>query len=66
VVNLDPNSWQEATMWLDVAALGFEGGSSLDVHDEMTGESYTWTGNRQYVRLDPAVVPGHVFHVRSG
>jgi len=66
VVNLDPNGWQEATLWLDLGALGFEAASSFDVYDEMTGESYTWAGDRQYVRLDPAIVPGHVFHVRSG
>ena len=65
VVNLDPNGWHEATLWVDVAQLGIEPGSSFDVYDEMTGVTYTWTGDRQYIRLDPTIVPGHVFHVRT-
>jgi starch synthase (maltosyl-transferring) len=64
VVNLDPNGWHEATLSLDLGALGIDPGSSFEVYDEMTGSSYTWTGDRQYVRLDPTSVPGHVFHVR--
>jgi starch synthase (maltosyl-transferring) len=49
---------------LNLGALGIDPGSSFEVYDEMTGSSYTWTGDRQYVRLDPTSVPGHVFHVR--
>jgi starch synthase (maltosyl-transferring) len=64
VVNLDPSGWHEATLSLDLAELGIEAGSWYDVYDEMTGVSYTWTGDRQYVRVDPTVVPGHIFHVR--
>ncbi|HEX2383377.1 MAG TPA: alpha-1,4-glucan--maltose-1-phosphate maltosyltransferase [Acidimicrobiales bacterium] len=64
VVNLDPHGWHEATLFLDLAALGIEPGSSVDVYDEMTGASYTWTGDQQYIRLDPSTVPGHVFDVR--
>jgi starch synthase (maltosyl-transferring) len=65
VVNLDPNGWHEATLSLDLAELGIEPGAAFDVYDEMTGMTYTWSGGHQYVRLDPTVVPGHVFHVRA-
>ena len=63
VVNLDPVNWHEATVSLDLAALGIASGT-FDVHDELTGETYTW-GEQAYVRLDPAVQPGHVFEVRA-
>jgi len=32
------------------------------VTDELTGESYRW-GRANYVRLDPATRPAHVFTV---
>jgi starch synthase (maltosyl-transferring) len=62
VVNLDPEVSQEATVSLDLDALGIEGGT-FEVHDELSGERYTWS-DHAYVRLDPAQQPGHVFEVR--
>jgi starch synthase (maltosyl-transferring) len=60
VVNLDPYQTREATVWLDLPALG--GDREFIVTDELTGESYRW-GNANYVRLDPATRPAHVFSV---
>ncbi|HEY2814490.1 MAG TPA: maltotransferase domain-containing protein [Acidimicrobiales bacterium] len=65
VVNLDPHDWHEATLSLDLTELDVEPGATVEVYDEMTGVSYSWTGEHPYVRLDPTVVPGHVFHVRT-
>jgi starch synthase (maltosyl-transferring) len=64
VVNLDPHNWHEATLSLDLAALGVEAGASFVVHDELSGASYTWN-EHPYIRLDPARQPGHVFEVRA-
>ena len=58
VVNLDPDRWQEATLTLDLDALGVDAGT-FEVFDELSGESYTWS-DYAYVRLDPAKQPGHV------
>jgi starch synthase (maltosyl-transferring) len=63
VVNLDPNSPREATVWLDGEALGVDLGAGFTVTDELSGESYRW-GHANYVRLDPAVAPAHIFAVR--
>jgi starch synthase (maltosyl-transferring) len=63
VVNLDPHSVREATVHLDVQALGFEPGESFEVHDQISGATWTW-GEHNYVRLDPFVEPAHVFVVR--
>jgi starch synthase (maltosyl-transferring) len=60
VVNLDPHQTREATVWLDLPALGVD--REFTVTDELTGESYQW-GNANYVRLDPAVRPAHIFTV---
>jgi starch synthase (maltosyl-transferring) len=65
VVNLDPHQTREATVWLDLPALGMDYGSEFTVTDELTGESYRW-GQANYVRLDPAVRPAHIFTVTPG
>jgi starch synthase (maltosyl-transferring) len=64
VVNLDPHQTREATVWLDLPALGADATSEFTVTDELTGESYRW-GQANYVRLDPAVRPAHIFTVTS-
>jgi starch synthase (maltosyl-transferring) len=62
VVNLDPHQPREATVWLDLAALGMDGRSEFVVNDELSGKSYRW-GQANYVRLDPATTPAHIFTV---
>jgi starch synthase (maltosyl-transferring) len=62
VVNLDPYQPREATVWLDMSELGVEHRSQFVVTDELTGESYRW-GQVNYVRLDPATTPAHIFTV---
>ena len=51
---------REATVWLDMPALGVD--REFIVTDELTGESYRW-GHANYVRLDPATRPAHIFTV---
>jgi starch synthase (maltosyl-transferring) len=62
VVNLDPHQAKEATVWLDMPALGMDWHEGFTVTDELSGESYRW-GQANYVRLDPAVRPAHIFTV---
>src|SRR4051794_37611458 len=58
VVNLDPHAVREATVHVDMAALGLDPGESFTVHDELSGATWTW-GEHNYVRLDPFVEPAH-------
>ena len=60
VVNFDPHQTREATVWLDTPALGVD--REFTVTDELTGESFQW-GQANYVRLDPATRPAHIFTV---
>jgi starch synthase (maltosyl-transferring) len=60
IVNLDPRRTREATVWLDLPALGVD--REFIVTDELTGESYLW-GRANYIRLDPATRPAHIFTV---
>ena len=62
VVNLDPHGAREATVHLDMPALGLDGDSRITVTDQVSGASYDW-GAHNYVRLDPFDEPAHVFTV---
>jgi starch synthase (maltosyl-transferring) len=62
VVNLDPHQAREATVWLDMPALGMDWHEGFTVTDELTGEIFRW-GQANYVRLDPAVRTAHIFTV---
>jgi starch synthase (maltosyl-transferring) len=64
VVTLDPYVPQEATLYLDATALGIRPGSTLEVYDELSGETYTW-GLQPYVKLDPSRQVAHIFSVRT-
>jgi starch synthase (maltosyl-transferring) len=65
VVNLDPHGQNEAVLHVDLGALGLEPDETFEVHDELSGATWTW-GEHNYVRLDPFDEPAHVFVVRRG
>jgi starch synthase (maltosyl-transferring) len=62
VVNLDPHQAREATVWLDMPVLGLDWHEGFSVKDELSGQIHRW-GQANYVRLDPAVRPAHIFTV---
>jgi starch synthase (maltosyl-transferring) len=64
VVNVDPHATRETTVHLDLAALGFSDTDSFVVHDEITGEDWSWS-QHNYVRLDPHHEPAHILSVRG-
>jgi starch synthase (maltosyl-transferring) len=63
VVNLNPFNVSEATVALDMPALGVDWAAPLDVTDLLSGARYTF-GQYNYVRLDPHVEPAHIFLVQ--
>jgi starch synthase (maltosyl-transferring) len=62
VLNLDPHGVREATVHLDLPALGMTWDERFTVTDAVTGQSYEW-GAHDYVRLDPFSEPAHLFAV---
>jgi starch synthase (maltosyl-transferring) len=64
IVNLDPHQPREATVWLDLPALGLESNADFVVTDELSGQSYRW-GRANYVHLDPGYEPAHIFQVKT-
>jgi starch synthase (maltosyl-transferring) len=65
VVNLNPHQVREATVHLDLPALGLDWPDEFVVRDELSGESYTWRQSN-YVRLDPHTQSAHIFTVSRG
>jgi starch synthase (maltosyl-transferring) len=63
VVNLNPHEVREATVYLDLPALGLDWSEEFDVTDELSGQTYRWR-QANYVRLDPHDQPAHIFTLR--
>jgi starch synthase (maltosyl-transferring) len=63
VVCLDPVYAQHGWLELPLAELGIDPEAPYEMHDLMTGARYLWEGPRNYVGLNPQVVPAHVFRV---
>jgi starch synthase (maltosyl-transferring) len=63
VVNLDPSWVQTGWIALDLAALGLAADVTFEVYDLLADHSYSWRGSRNYVALQPAEAPAHVFRV---
>lgn len=66
VVNLDPHHAQETVVNVPLEVLGLAPDQGYDMEDLLTGTRYRWHGGRNYVRLDPAHEPAHVFRVIPG
>ncbi len=64
VVNLDPHHTHGGWIELDLAQLGIAGDSAYQMHDLLSGARYLWQGARNFVQLDPARMPAHLFRVR--
>lgn len=64
VVNLDPYHRHSGWLTLPADRLGIEPDRPYQVHDLLGEGRYLWHGERNYVELDPRVVPAHVFRVR--
>jgi starch synthase (maltosyl-transferring) len=63
VVNLDPVNRQMG--WVSVALKEFRlaDGESYEMNDLLTDKKYIWQGSRNYVELNPAALPAHIFRV---
>ncbi|HWF46855.1 MAG TPA: alpha-1,4-glucan--maltose-1-phosphate maltosyltransferase [Bryobacteraceae bacterium] len=69
VVNLDPHYKQSGFVDLPLDKLKIDPSRPFQAHDLLTGARYLWNGPRNYVELNPASIPGHLFvirrHIRS-
>ncbi|HEY2139883.1 MAG TPA: hypothetical protein VGH00_07375, partial [Chthoniobacterales bacterium] len=64
VVNLDPLRPQNSYVYIPLEEFGPMDSDVYQVHDLLSGFRYLWRGERNYVELNPAVQPAHIFRVR--
>jgi starch synthase (maltosyl-transferring) len=64
VVNLDPTHVQHSYVHIPMKDFGPADSDVYQVHDLLTDMRYLWRGDRNYVELNPAIQPAHIFRVR--
>ncbi|MGE0525859.1 MAG: alpha-1,4-glucan--maltose-1-phosphate maltosyltransferase [Bdellovibrionales bacterium] len=65
VVNLDAHHVQSGMVELPLIDWGISPDEPFEVHDLLSNARYFWTGWRNYVELNPATTPAHIFRVRA-
>jgi starch synthase (maltosyl-transferring) len=65
VVNLDPFHTQDGWVRVPIEELGLDANQPYLVHDLLSDDKYIWQGERNYVELNPQVLPANIFRVRK-
>ncbi|MBI2219678.1 MAG: alpha-1,4-glucan--maltose-1-phosphate maltosyltransferase [Acidobacteria bacterium] len=65
VANLDPHVMQHGWIRVPVAEFGLVPDRGYEAHDLLSGETYYWHGEWDYVRLDPQLRPGHILRLTA-
>ena len=63
VVNHDPYYTHSGWVEIDLEVLGLDEEHPYQVHDLLSDSRYLWHGPRNYVELNPNIVPAHIFRV---
>ncbi len=64
LVNLDPHHTQSGWLEFPLEELSIDPQKPYQMHDLLTDARYLWQGPRNYVELNPQLVPAHVFRIR--
>jgi starch synthase (maltosyl-transferring) len=64
IVNLDPHHVHSGWVELPLSELGLPDEQPFQVHDLLSDARYLWQGARNYLELDPRVIPAHLFRLR--
>jgi starch synthase (maltosyl-transferring) len=64
-VNLDPHHVQSGWVQVPIREWGIPPDTPYTVHDLLTDQTYVWTGEYNYIQLDPHAIPAHILHVES-
>jgi starch synthase (maltosyl-transferring) len=65
IVNLDPFHTQSGWVRVPVRELGVDPNQPYLVHDLLSDDKYIWQGERNYVELDPHMMPASILRVRK-
>ncbi|MBE9490795.1 MAG: alpha-1,4-glucan--maltose-1-phosphate maltosyltransferase [Bacteroidetes bacterium] len=64
IISLDPYNTQKGTMQLPLSKLGIDLGHKVQVQDLITGSSYNWYDEWNYIELHPTL-PFHIFKINK-
>jgi len=64
VVNLDPHYTQSGWLELPLDYFGLDPQQTFQAHDLLTDERYLWQGPRNYIELNPHIMPAHILRIR--
>ncbi|MEW6141644.1 MAG: alpha-1,4-glucan--maltose-1-phosphate maltosyltransferase [Chloroflexota bacterium] len=64
IVNLDPHHTQAGWVTIPLETMSLDAAQPFQVHDLLSDARYLWHGPRNYVELNPNVVPAHVLRIR--
>lgn len=64
VVNLEPFHTHAGWLKLPLKEFGINPHQSYLVHDLLSEDKYIWQGERNYVELNPQVLPAHIFRLK--
>lgn len=65
VVNLDPFHTQSGWVQVPLKELGIESGRPFMAYDLLSEESYLWSGEWNYVELNPHMMPAHILRIHT-
>jgi starch synthase (maltosyl-transferring) len=65
VVNLDPHHTHSGWLELPISELGLDTDEPFQVHDLLSEARYLWYSPRNFIELNPQVMPAHIFRVRK-
>ena len=64
IVNLDPYHTQSGWLTLPLDELHIDSRQAYQAHDLLGNARFFWHGPRNFVQLDPAIAPAHIFAIR--
>ena len=62
-ITVDPFNAQTAFVHVPLADFGIAGNETYQVEDLLTGERFAWTGERNFISLNPPTPPAHIFRI---
>ena len=65
VVNLDPHNKQKGFLQTPLEKIGKLEGESFYVHDLLNDGRWEWNKRWNFVELDPAILPCHLFRIEE-
>ena len=65
IVNMDAYNRRAGLVQVPIWQLGISPDQPYTVHDLLTGNRYTWQGERNFVELDPYIMPMHLFRIEQ-